>query len=437
MSTLPGTASGQAAGGQESEYTIERPFTNFGRKMSTYKKVHRPMTFGYTNAWLNYPGGTAGQDLCVTTFLGEIPWQIPCIYLNPSEFALIPPGSYVDQVRVQVVYRDRVIQFETASQATQLAVLNQKGDIAVAHALNHTGYGSDFQILQTTGSEDMVPDSLAAPSYSNLETVLYGVDQNDSTFATTYPAHQLMRHSIIQNYFCITTRKVSGVNAMWGGLPDLGKHVTMMDGKTRVNKVIASSVYTPKMGALKTPHKSYPIGLPWPTSTQTMQVPIQGELPTARAASLNIVSNTTNNPSTMSVSNVNNNQSNTDTVMPTFTNLTPIEKSQYLQSGPWGHQHPHVQPSLHVGLAPVPALNAGAASVFQFTDTRAYFDVVCEMKVVEYNPTEFPRATTANVPIGDAIIATSFGATHVPTGLTDASTARALFCGLNKSTPAT
>lgn len=63
---------------------------------------------------------------------------------------------------------------------------------------------------------------------------------------------------------------------------------------------------------------------------------------------------------------------------------TPIEKSQYMWVGP--HEPPsgnHIQPSLHVGVFPVPRLTTteNEPRPKHFTDIEVMWDVDCELHI--------------------------------------------------------
>ena len=94
-------------------YSPERPLTIFGKKESTYRKVHRFMTFGIAPTWLNVDKETpTEQQRWLTTALAKIPWELPVLYMNPSEFNLLPNGSYCKEVRISIVHRgNRIAHF--------------------------------------------------------------------------------------------------------------------------------------------------------------------------------------------------------------------------------------------------------------------------------------------------------------------------------------
>ena len=76
-----------------------------------------------------------------------------------------------------------------------------------------------------------------------------------------------------------------------------------------------------------------------------------------------------------------------------FTYDDPIEKSQWIFYGNFEHGSPQIQPSVHIGTQPVPALTTASLqgrSNSTFTDTSAMFEVVAEMEVEVGAPTPYP-----------------------------------------------
>ena len=89
-----------------------------------------------------------------------------------------------------------------------------------------------------------------------------------------------------------------------------------------------------------------------------------------------------------------------------FNMYTQIEKSQRLVSGITPDFFAKTQPTLHVGVMPVPALTTSAidntVNNSSFTDAQAYFEVTCEMEVECAFPTRRPLATIANTSMSNA-----------------------------------
>ena len=423
---LTGTGAEQASGGASSEgtpmYKTIAPYTDFGAKTSTYTKSFKFMTFGLAPNILTIDGVTGGRVL--SSFMAELPWHIPALYLNQSEFDLLPDGAHCLSVSAELVYRGSTIQFETAATATGLATLNQINDIAFAHGLNRSGLGQNMRYDSFSDTQPMLPTSVIAPTYGPLVGLYrgmvrdyYGSNNDAATFESDIPKHQIGRHTFLYNYWVNTLRGGAATvanNMQFGGWPCLASAVQQMDGKTCVNQKITASTYTPKLAPLKAPLKMYGHGLPFPLPGGSLPVPVGGNLvlPRSAAYTASTAVPTTSVPisatiteSTQIVGNTNGG-TNTD---PAFNIFSPIEKCQMGRTGWWGNLEPHIQPSFHFGVQPVPALTTSATlledgAFNKWTDTRAYWEVVTKMVVVDKAPTSWPYATKPNVPAGDCVV---------------------------------
>jgi hypothetical protein len=445
MANLTGTGKEQASGGASSDglmvYTIERPISIFGTKTSTYKKVHKFMTFGFTSSGI--VENATPQDIFMSSYLAEIPWHIPALYLNQSEFDLLPPSSKVKMIAIEVVYRGSTIQFETNAAATGLATLNQINDIGVAHALNRTGWGSNVRYTAFNANQPMIPTGVAPPMYGPIAGTYrgmvrdyYGSNNNTADFQGDIPKHQVARQTFLYNYWALSARGnvAAGPNSQFGGWPCLAEKFKQMDGKTVVNQVVASSMYEPKMAPIKSTLRTIGHGLPFPTQNNTISVPGLGNMVNQRQANItipNVIPSTSGIQA--STTEVSYSVGNVTTTEPTFSIYTPIEKSQYASSGYWNTPQGHIQPSIHVGVQPVPALSSAAlllenGQFNQWTDTRAYWEVTATMVVEESTPTAYPYAAVPNVPLGENV--NWAPAANRPVALTDPSQDGATVCGL-------
>ena len=425
---LTGTGKEQASGGASSEgkpnYIIERPFSHFDAKINVYKKCHKFMTFGIASTIISPPPVTNPYTF-LSTYLAEVPWHIPAFYLNQSEFDLLSDGSHVVELSVEVIYRGSTIQFNTSESATTLATLNQINDIAVAHALNKTGQGSNVNYSSfdtSTPPQPMIPTGLRQPIYGPLVTPAYrgmvrdyyGANQSDiANFVGDIPKHQLGRQTFLYNYWALSlTGNATPAlpnNLQTGGWPMLADKIIQMDGKTVVNQCVAKSTYEPKQAPLKPPLRTIGHGLPNPSLGTTISVPNNGRLINSQNAQITTPAIPDSAGQKLSVVSLNTNFSNDPAVDPAFDIYMPIEKSQITRTGFWGQADCHVQPSLHIGVQPVPALSTSnmlpSASQFNnWTDTRAYWEVNATMVVKENTPTAYPYAAAGNVPYGDNMV---------------------------------
>lgn len=461
---LTGTGKEIASGGASSdgleEYQIERPLSIFGNKINTYRKSHKFMTFGLAPAIIAgiAPGNTT--DRWLTTYLAELPWHLPAFYLTQSEYDLLPDGTHCVEVSIQVVYRGSTIQFETAATASGLATLNQINDIAVANALNKTGWGSNVSYaLFQPPPNNMIPSAIARPKYApvagdyrGMLQDYYGTDNGNGNFASYIPHHQIGRQTFLYNYWAMSTRASTSatptpVTNLYGGWPALAEKIQQMDGKTCVNKVVLTSTYKPRMGQLKSPLKALGLGLPYPNIGGNLNVLTQGNLIGPRVLNANRDPVAPTGTSDQrdgdrwtigeEMSNFSNDNGGATPQTPVWNIYSPLEKSQVSRSGFWGQQDPHIQPSCHIGVQPVPALSTAALlaedGVFNsWTDTRAYWEVIATMKVKEFQPTQLPYAAVPNVPQGDVVM--EMPTTAMPAYYTDATQDHATFQGLYKFT---
>ncbi len=428
---LPGTAAPQAGGGAGGdEFMYQTPSTSFGTKISVYRKKHKFMTFG-----LIADPKLIGDYLYLPTSLAEVPWHLPVLYLTRNEFALIPNGSFVKEVKVKVTYRKSTVQFNTNNSTTQEAVLNQLTDVWCAPALNKTGWGheirpTDFDSTNpmkvTNVSRPVYGPATAIPTYRGMVADFYGVNQDAAAGVQSFqPKYQLGVNCTLRNYFCMQIAGPKPANPPppappsqargTGGWPMLSEKVLQFDGDTIVNQVILEMSYTPKVGCLKTPLTHRPIGDPTQansTNTTGLVIPTVShkgnfflpttarQLASGTGTLLNLVGETANTPG--------------NSTELTFDIYTPIEKSQFMRTGLWGDGNSHVQPSCHIGVQPVAALNSKAIiaedDATKYTTTRGYFQVDCEMIVQEHLPTALPYGNTTigdgvpDVPYGDQMI---------------------------------
>lgn len=409
---LPGTAQGQGGSGDGNSnacmevYAPERPLSLFGSKISTYKKVHRFLTFGIANTWINVDLTTPTESQrWMTTALAEVPWQFPFLYLNQSEFDLIPPGSKVKEVRVAIYHRGNRIAFETASTATSLATLNQIQNIHVAHGLNKTGWGTNSTYPTFVAGEPMLPASVGAPLYATYPTNMYG--SASATINTSIANHQIGFKMPLLNYWNIVTS-----SQQFGGTPPIAENIQFFDGKTTINQCVGEFKWVPKMAPLKIPLKHLRTGLPRDPVTVAdapLQVHTNGSLQNTFTASLSGTASAGGSNTTVGQvsNNIVNNFSNAN-----FTMFDLIEKSQHIKSGPWGQfQKPQIQPDIHIGIQAIPSLSTANiySPITSWTDSQADWEVFAEMDVEEHQPTKLPFATVANVPAGDVMYRTQQG----------------------------
>ena len=416
--SLPGRAGAEGGGGgvsgaSEGIVEIPRPRNADSFYTKHFIKQHKFFTFGFASKVISQtiaasnPAGTypAHTQYYMTSSLAQIPVHIPALYMNQAEFNLLRNGAYVKHIKVTVVQRNPVLQFETNASATQLATLNQNKNAIHAIGLNKTGYGVDRHYTSFgVSGEPMIPTaqgpplytSSSSPTYQGLVSDLYGVHNGHADFATITPKHQFGMYTTLKNYWCTTTTSLDAT-----GWPNLQSKIKEWDAANTVGLPICEYEYTPKMGQLNTPQRAIWTGLPFATA------------PTYNHGTGNTAPESIQKTVTGAgvVTKLTYSQKDKNTVTTGLNLYTPIEKSQSHSVGPSGTLQHQVQPSLHVGIMPAPALSSGSLtsdlSNSTFTDVRGYFDVTCEMIVGWREHTDRPYANNFNVAPGEEIYETS------------------------------
>lgn len=419
---LPGTGGATADGGANADghelYEIERPISHFGEQLNVYGKQHKFMTFGLSNEVLVGNNPLPNMRL-LTTSLAEIPWHKLPLFLNLSEYQLLPLGSEVVEVNVRVVFRGVRIAFETSASTAGLATLNQICNLQTAVGLNKLGWGLErYFTTFGDGQQSMSPRSYSTPRYSAVadgNTILYrgmhrdyyGVENNNEEFGNNgwYPHHQVGSFTFLRNYFCLASNTEISTGAI-GGWPCLTEHINQYDAKTVVNTEIMNESYKPREGIIKNPKMWLKnIGAPTATSNNAVNLDIGGSFIAPRTQSSGFtVSGGVPNISLTEGSNV----KATGNILPADNvdgYYMDIEKSQWVSRGLTIPERGEIQPSLHVGIQAVPALTTAnlAGTMSNWTDSMAYFDVYASCVIKSNTPTKFPYAPVPNVPVEESV----------------------------------
>lgn len=402
---LPGTAKPQSleGTGDRSIIYLERPINPKNVVITTYKKQHKFLTFGIASKILSKAIAAADNVnpahtiYYLTTALAEVPVHKPVLYMNQSEYDLLPTGAEVLQVKVSVVQRNALLSFQTNASSTSLATLNQNKNGVYCIGLNKTGYGTNRRYTSFNATEKMIPEASGPPvyaaedaGYEGMLEDLYGVNNNIGTFSTSLPKHQVGMYTTLKNYFCMTQTSL-----YTGGWPNLQSKVVEYDAAALVGEPILTYVYQPKIAPLKPVQKYLPTQIPYQFTSQYVHGTLQSGFE---------VMTKTNTVQDKSVGYASQNRTEIDMA---FDLYTDIEKSQCMVRGIGGNMSPHIQPSLHIGINPVPALTTaaitGGDTNSSFTDTRSYFDVTCECVVGYRAYTDRPFASDYNCAAGEEI----------------------------------
>lgn len=415
---LPGTAKGQGGSGDGNAnsgmplYRSVTPNTNFNSKTTSYRKVHRLMSFGLAHTFLNGTSTTTPTETqrFLMTYLAEIPWNKPYFYMTPGEYNILGPNAKCKSLKISIVHRGNRIAFETASSASGLATLNNIQNIAVAYGLNKTGFGVNVRPTTFVTGEPMRVSGFATDENNQpYINSWYGFPQNDANWGTEIPDVMVGYKSLLRRYFAMIS---SNTNTQ--GDPMLAKHLMFMDGKTTINSVVGEFEYHPKMAPLKFESTYQRYGLPTVDDSQstlniegnlhkqqTLTLDMNNSTPTAQFVEGDQLQRTLNNSSFIEANAGAN----------SFY-LRDIEKAHFMRNGVWGDagDKATLQPSVHVGIQAIPALSTdslAAGPTFSYTDSQADWEIVAEMVVDEGLGVDFAWATRGNKAFGDITMVTT------------------------------
>lgn len=413
---LPGTAKPQSleGTGDRAIVYIDRPINPQTFVLTSFKKQHKFLTFGIASKVIPVTIADPSHKIFyLTTALAEIPVHLPVLYMNQSEFDTLPIGAEILEIKIKVVQRNALLSFATNASVTGLATLNQNKNGIYCIGLNKTGYGTDRTYTEFDATEKMIPKSTGAPlykaagTYEGLLEDFYGVNNSsdEETFGKSVPKHQVGMYTTLKNYFCMTQ-----TDKYKGGWPNLQSKVVEYDAAAMVGEPIVTYTYHPKISPIKETLKYLPCQIPYGDNVYphgTLQSGCEN-VSVTNDGSMNTFTYSTN---TRKVPDI------------TYDLYTNIEKSQVMVKGLGGTVKPQIQPSLHIGINPVPALTTSAIvsgdTNSNFTDTRSYFDVTCECVVGYRTHTDRPFATTYNCAIGEQYMQTGgtlFKKDSVPLG---------------------
>lgn len=389
--SLPGTAKDQAGGNNLGEdsvrpFRLPKPIISIQNNVQYFRKVHRFFTYGFA---YKVVVGQVGTHV-MTTPLAMIPWDWLHLYLNPSEFALLPNQSSVLKVKCTVFQRNVRIAFQTNVSDTQLATLNQNKNIIYGVGLNKKLEMRPFKITPTTGKA-MIPSSVTPFNSSHLVDEMnnwYGSQANMLEPNLVVPRHQMGQPDVASHYGCLYYRDTPIPHDGWECLQT---YINEADADATSGGKLVEVTYRPKIGLCK-PHKKVVqrntvAEVIIPRGSHNLE-PHQTRLVLGPNGGVQTISSQIA-PTDQTYNFLN-------------TPVQRIEKSQQIAEGLFLHESPEVQPTLHVGVQPVYAITASDTAVNNsFTDTQALFEVVAEAWIDTNSSTFRPLTNVSNVKIGN------------------------------------
>lgn len=396
--SLPGTGADalQNGNGFENEMpkrvALPRPKAGLNSHIRYYSKFHRFISWGVSYQILLNSEGTPPASIDyhnITTPFAAIPWDRVYLYMNPAEFNSLPYSAVVTSVRCTVRPRNVRIAFPTNSSASELATLNQNKDISYIYNANNNLSTINVQYKTFQDGQPMIPVTWeidALGKHSDLQKDLYG-ELWKAAPPFTVPRHQMGIPTPLPTYMMIPYVKQDPE----GGYPCLQEYTCDFDADDNTGDALVIKEYKPTYGLITTPYKPVHQQYRNPKNPQRIDIPRAGMSFTNKVTQISVVD------SSLQPGTVKEIEGTTECLMYgnqyTFETTGLIEKSQIMHHGIGGGHHCNVQPSLHVAVQPVPAIDTSALqgkSNSNFTDTQAYWEVYCEMEVNTKYPCPYP-----------------------------------------------
>lgn len=416
-----GTAQAAAGGGRGfsggfanatgPEVYVKRPQNHSNPTKFKFEKTHRILGYGIASVNLDHENSTGIASMrLMTTSLQEIPVDRPFFYLNPGEWESLQsvPGAHITKVKVTVVQRNPRVAFETGASTTSLATLNQN-----KFGLSAIGLNSKSGLRVTsrrisefgTATEPMIPTATTVATYNDIDKAMYGSNQTEVDFNTTRPAEPFMIPMTIPNYLCCWNNgyDTSSNTRLATGWYSLNEHVTQFDMQATAGKVIVDYEYTPSYApiSVQLPYCEYLNGNQGGQNASNLQYN-DGDA-TKQFTRINIsgmTSSKTANPGeTFSVSPTSLGSFDQNIIDRTAL----LEKGQILKNIDSSSNTKCVQPSLHIGISPVPRLTSSANTILpnSWTDVQSYYEIHTECWVEAFSPHHNTHQTQFHVETHD------------------------------------
>jgi len=387
---------------------IPRPIQSVNGYKLVFRKNHSLLSYGL--AWkISKLDGTSKSYL-TTTSLMSLPVEQPYFYMSPAEFEWLPRGAICKHVKVSVVMRNPRTAFETNSSSTTLATLNQNKFIAIGEALNLKTRGVDRAMKFGSSTAAMVNQGTEEYIKSHHEKFIqaaYGSTTKAPVFQEGFkalPCSSLMLPMMLNRYFCtVATNDAVNKDIGW---PNLSHHIRKGDASFLTGKTVVNYSYTPTCGYLSQPFQMRVNGYYGDESSEFSNNSITVINKSGNLLSSIVQTDLASGSMRQSDNNIIDYESGEWENLAKRNGshyMTPIEKSQYVMNGPRDAGKSHVQPSLHVGVFPVPRMTTNELKTVpeNYTDIEVQWDVQCEM-VVEFgygtmNLTHYDKPYLVNI----------------------------------------
>lgn len=386
---------------------IHRPFSNTTGNTFTFSKHHTLVSYGIANLQLKL--GSFADERIGSTSLMYLPVDRPWFYVSPSEwFSVISKirGVRVKELKCKVTMRNPRTAFETNSSESQLATLNQNKFALIGKGLSNVTRG--VNCYMTFQAKNVMKPETATNIDTNKQckiiSAIYGVDENDLSNilwadGATLPCTYMDLPMMMPIYFCHYANKKRNEGGL--GWQNIQRHIEKVDASSLIGRTIIDYSYKPKHGLLTCPWSHVWAGRHAQGAESTSEENIYMYEMGARKLANDYMLNINTGVRTDIDRDV---QALTEAKWKNyFTSdkdryLSVIECGQYIQQGIGTYEQCGLQPSIHVGIAPVPQLTTTNATLVpeKFTDIECTWDIdvqmVCEYGIpYHYTHFKFPH----------------------------------------------
>lgn len=389
---LPGTAADQGGNGLGEDavrpFKLPKPIVSIQNNVQYFRKVHRFYTYGV--AYKIFAPTAPNEMAFMSTPLALIPWDWLHLYVNPSEFALLPNQASVKHVKCTVYQRNVRTAFQTNATATALATLNQNKNIIYSVGLNKK---ADTQPMKFpsfgAGETSMIPTGVNPWVQSDFVDDMNNWYGSTTNVSTVTPRHQTGQPDKLQYYAALIYRTSGTPHDGWECIQN---YVEEYDADATAGGELVSVNYSPKIGICKPPKQ-----LIQRRFGNTRNIIPRG------SHALRNHNTTVDTFNTGVITTYNDEIAGIDQVWNSLQSpVQMIEKSQTHTEGLFLHESPEAQPTLHVGVQPVYAFTANDKAVNEkFQDTQAMFEVVAEAWIDTNSSTFRPLTLQSNVKMGN------------------------------------
>ncbi|XP_025207747.1 uncharacterized protein LOC112603426 [Melanaphis sacchari] len=414
---LPGTSNENAndadTGYPSTENAIvHRPLNHTTGNRFVFAKHHTLVSYGVANIQLQLDQESYSR--VGSTSLMYLPVDRPWFYLSPSEYLNILAkirGVRVTEVKVRVTMRNPRTAFETNSSTSQLATLNQNKFALVGKGLTNITRGINCH-LEFNASNVMKPKTASSISYAHqmaIVAAMYGTKSDDITSVnwddgSTLPSSFMDLPMMMPLYFCHYANKERNSGNL--GWQNIQRHIHKVDASSLIGKTIVEYSYSPKHGLLTCPWTSVWGGRHKGNYRHSDKAKLSLYEMDQRKIANDYMMDIDTGVKTDIELDV---EAVTESTWKRYYSndkeryFSVIEVGQYIQKGIGNFGPCTLQPSVHIGISPVPQLTTVNTALVpdHYTDVECTWDVDVEMHVDYGIPYHYTHFQTPHVELED------------------------------------